>query len=126
MTSQPWPPTVQTLTIHGWLPEQLANGQHGHWSTRQRKINQAKERVWLYARNECWRPVHGKARLTIVLVFPNHRRRDADNLHSRVKGVVDGCKPYIKDDSTEWLELVVRAEVRPGCKQVELTLEPVA
>lgn len=116
---------VQRLVIHQWLPESLANGQHGHWSTRQRKLHRAQRTVWLYAWNARLTAISGRAKVTIVLVFPVKRRRDQDNLHSRVKGVLDGLVKghWLVDDSTEWLELEVRAEVRPGVKQTEITLE---
>lgn len=113
----------QTLRIDGWLPEQLANGPHGHWSTRQKKLKAAQTMVWASAKHADWKRVEGRARLTIVLVFSNHRRRDADNLHTRVKGCVDGLREWLVDDSTDWLELIVRAEVRPGERAVEMTLE---
>lgn len=116
---------MQTLTIEGWLPAPLANGQHGHWFTRQRKLNQAKEWARNYALNACWRRVDGPARLDIVLVFPAHRRRDTDNLYARCKGLVDGLKGrYFVDDSTDWLDLHVAARVEKGRKAVELTLAP--
>jgi Holliday junction resolvase RusA-like endonuclease len=115
----------QTLRINGWLPEQMANGSHGHWSVRQRKLSFAQGMVLAYARNQRWRRVQGRARLTIVLVFPNHRRRDTDGLYARVKGCVDGLVRggYIEDDNADVLDLHVRAEVRPGQRATELTLE---
>jgi Holliday junction resolvase RusA-like endonuclease len=119
-------PGPQRLTIVGWLPEPLANGQHGHWSTRQKKLEAAQQRTWISARYWDWKPIVGRARVTVTLVFPQNRRRDTDNLYARVKGVVDGLVKggWIVDDSTEWLELIVRAEVRPGQKAMELFLEP--
>lgn len=83
-----------------------------------------------------WTAVAGRVRLTIVLVYPRKYRVDADNLAARCKGLLDGLKSdhkhnqgrlgWFADDSTEWLDLVVRAEVRPGQKATEITLEPVA
>lgn len=117
--------TVQRLVIEGWLPEQIANQVRMHWSGRQKKLEDAQTMVWSAAKQADWRPVTGKARLTITLVFGIARRRDTDNLYSRVKGVCDGLVKggWIVDDDTEHLELIVRAETRPGQKQTVLTLE---
>lgn len=117
--------TAQRLVIRDWLPDQLANGQHGHWSTRQKKITAAKEMVWASAKWANWQPVLGKARLTITLVFPVKRRRDRDGLYTRIKGVVDGLVQggWITDDNLDVLDLEVRAEVRPGERGTELLLE---
>jgi Holliday junction resolvase RusA-like endonuclease len=115
--------SVQVCTIRGWLPEQFANGAHGHWSIRARKLKVAQATTWAAAKQAGWKRVNGKARLTITLVFGNHRRRDADNLHSRVKGCVDGLKEWIVDDSIEWLDLQVRAEVVRGVKETRLELQ---
>lgn len=135
------PQAAQVLTINDWLPEQLANGPHSHWSVRQRKLNAAQVMVWSAARMANWQPVTGKARLTITFVFPQRRARDVDNLYSRAKGCIDGLKTHtlsagrgkaraqvmrpgwIVDDSIEYLELRVLAEVRPGVKCVEMMLE---
>lgn len=82
----------------------------------------------------------GKVRLTIVLVYPRKYRVDADNLVAKCKGLIDGLKcpgmgrdcvkfhhkGFFYEDSTVWLELVVRAEVEPGVKATRITLESVA
>lgn len=117
--------SVQTLVINDWLPEQLANGSHGHWSVRQKKLKAAHIMVWAAAKQEGLQPVVGRARVTIKLVFPVNRRRDADGLHARIKGVLDGLVKggWLVDDSTDHIELRVTAEVRPGHKGTEITLE---
>lgn len=118
-------PRIQKLQIPDWLPEQLANGSHGHWSQRQKSLRWAQETAVTFARVNSWQPVVGRARLTITLVFPQHRRRDTDNLYSRVKGIVDGLVKggWLADDSADVLELVVRAETRRGEKATVLELE---
>lgn len=115
----------QRLVILDWIPAPLANGSHGHWSTRQKKLEAAQIMVWASAKHAGWIGAHAKSRLTVTLVFPQNRRRDTDNLYSRVKGVVDGLVKggWIVDDDTEHLELIVRAEVRLGVKATELLLE---
>jgi Holliday junction resolvase RusA-like endonuclease len=62
----------------------------------------------------------------VTFIFPNRRRRDVDNLYARAKGVVDGVKRggWIVDDSSEWLDLSVLAEVEPGLRATVLKLEP--
>jgi len=120
------PPAVQTLVIPAWLPEQVANGPHGHWSTRQKKLGNAQLVTWSAAKNARWIPVTGRAKLTVTFIFPVRRRRDIDNLYARAKGVVDGVKRggWIVDDSSEWLDLSVLAEVEPGLRATVLKLEP--
>jgi Holliday junction resolvase RusA-like endonuclease len=103
----------------------LANGSHGHFWTRQKKLNAAQRMVWYYAKKRVLATVKGKAKLTIVLVFPQKRRRDQDGLVRRVKGLLDGLVKggWLRGRRYRHLELVVRAEVRPGQKATELTLE---
>ncbi len=68
------------------------------------------------------RPVDGRARLEVVLVCPRRYRVDADNVYARCKPLVDAAKAYLVDDSTEWLDPVVRAEVATGRKATKLSL----
>jgi hypothetical protein len=118
-------PAVQRCVIEGWLPEQTSNGQHGHWATRRGRLMRAQAKARTHALVAGWEPVAGRVRLEIVLVFPVRRQRDTDNLYARCKGVGDGLKGrFFRDDATAWLELVVRAEVRPGVKCTEITLAP--
>jgi Holliday junction resolvase RusA-like endonuclease len=116
---------VQELVIPDWLPEQLANGQHGHWATRQKRLRKAQHAVWVAARLAGWQPISTRAKLTIVLVFPNQRRRDVDNLYARAKGLVDGVRlgGWVIDDDTAHLDLEVRAEVVPGTRETRIRLE---
>ncbi len=118
--------TIQRLVIRDWLPAPLTNGPRGHWSAHQKKLRDAQVMVWASAKQDGLQPVEGRARVTFVLVFPNHRRRDLDGLYARVKGCLDGLVKgkWIADDNTQAIELVVRDEVRPGIKQLEITLEP--
>lgn len=37
---------AQELVIPNWLPDQLANGSHGHWRVRQKKLEAAQVMVW--------------------------------------------------------------------------------
>lgn len=118
---------VQTLVLENWLPEQLGNGPHGHWSVRQKKLRVAQGVVVIHGRQRGLEPVVGRARVHINLVFPVKRRRDADGLHSRVKGVLDGLVRggWLVDDSIDHIDLVVTAEVRAGEMATEITLEAV-
>lgn len=136
---------VQRLVILGWHPTMSANGSHGHWATRNRRHHVDRDMAWASAMQAGWTPVIGKARLTITLVYSRKYRVDADNLAARCKGLIDGLKTeyhtggfprnpfaaikrpgFILDDSTEWLELRVLAEVRPGePKSTEMVLEQI-
>ena len=121
-------PVAQTLVIKDWLPAPLSNGPHGHWSERARKLKAAQIMVWACGKQEGLQPIAGRARCTITLVFSVPRRRDTDNLYARVKGVVDGLVKggWLQDDSTDYLDLHVRAEVKARTKETRIELEPVA
>jgi len=143
-TSVPTTPVVQSVAIEGWLPDPIANGQHGHWSRHQAKLRIAQATVWAAAMQAGWRFVPGRVRLTITLVFRQQRRRDTDNLYARVKGCVDGLKSHtvttalgiklpvpvtrlgwFSDDSIDVLELVVKAEVSKEWTGTRITLEAI-
>ena len=119
---------TQRLVIRDWLPEPLSNGPHGHWSTRQKKLQAAQMMVWASAKHAGLQPVTGRAYVIVVLVFGSKRRRDTDNLYARVKGCIDGLVKggWIVDDDTDHLDLQVRAEVRPGQRATEITLRALA
>lgn len=118
-------PAVQQLVIKDWLPDALTNGPRGHWSVYQKKLKAAQTMVWAEGKQQGLRPLTGRARVTITLVFGVERRRDRDGLFSRVKGVVDGLVKggWLVDDSLKWLDLDVRAEVQKGEKRTEIVLE---
>ena len=138
---------MQTLTITDWHPTMSANGSHGHWRTHQKKHDVDRDMAWAAARQANWEFVPGKVHLTVTLVYPRKYRVDADNLAARCKGLIDGLKGrsslngvratmivngqlqpafgFFTDDSTEWLDLVVRAEVVKGVKATRLELRAV-
>lgn len=119
--------SVQTLTITDWLPPPVLNGsRQKHWAVLRKEADVAKKMAWAAARQARWTFVPGKVRLTVVFVFGVKRARDTDNTTARAKHLIDGLKKeFFHDDSTEWLELVVRAEVRRGVKQTVISLEPI-
>lgn len=129
----------QELTIRDWHPATSANAR-GNWRVIHQRHRADMEMASVCARQAGWRFVPGKVLLTVVLVYPQRYRTDADNLHARVKGLVDGLKtivskkgPYMEwtrqpgfftDDDTDHLELVVKAEVQRGVKETRIVLEP--
>ena len=116
---------TQTLTIVGWVPEQLANGPQGSWRNTWRKKKDAASMAIGHARQAEWVFMSGKVKMEIVYIFPQKRRRDPDGLVSRSKGVIDGLKVFFTDDSTDYLDLSVTAEVIPGIKATRVTLTSV-
>ena len=118
----------QSFCMAGWVPAAVANGSYGHWSTHQRKLRGAQVHTTVCAREAGIRPVAGRARVVITLTFPNHRRRDTDNLYARCKGVIDGLVRggYIEDDDTDRLDLVVKGVVCTGYTSTLIELEPAA
>lgn len=115
----------QRCVIPDWLPPAVLNGsRQKHWSTLRKQALQTRTMVWASCKHAGWTRVDGKVRLTVLFVFPVKRRRDTDNTVARAKHLVDGIKGvFFEDDDTEHLELVVRAETRPGQKRTELLLE---
>lgn len=114
---------IQRCAIEDWLPTMSANGSHGHWSASKRKHDTDMQTTYGSLLHAGWKRITTRGVLTIALVFPQRRRRDADNLHYRCKGLIDGVKPFLVDDDTEHVELVVLAVVEPGVKCVRLELE---
>jgi hypothetical protein len=133
--------TVQRVVVPSWHPTTSPNGSHGHWAAHNKRHHIDRDMAWARAMQAGWTFVPGKVRLTIVFVYPRKVRVDSDNLVARCKGLIDGLKrheglmgqgrtaAYVRrqgfftDDSTEYLELVVRAETQPGVKQLEIELE---
>lgn len=118
-------PAVQSLEIEGWLPAPNANVSGDNWRKREKRLKAAQVMVWATAKQAEWVPVQGRAKLTVTLVFGVQRRRDTDNLYSRVKGLVDGVVKggWLRDDSSDVLELVVKAEVSRAWTGTRMTLE---
>ncbi len=121
---------IQTVTIFDWLPTMSANGSHGHWAKAKKKHDIDRDTAWASAKHAGWRKFDGKVRVTVTLYFAQRRRRDADNLHYRVKGCVDGIKDFCVDDSTEWMDLIVTAQSPlpnvPARKATEISMELLA
>ena len=115
---------TRTITIRDWLPEPLANVSGDNWRLREKKLKAASIMVWTSAKQEGLEPVEGRALVNIILVFPSKRRRDADNLYARVKGVLDGLVKggWIQDDSTDTINLLVGWRI--GQKATVITVEP--
>jgi len=119
---------TQKLVIPNWLPPPVLNvSRQRHWAPVSREIREIVRLVYVSAIEARWKPIGRDAprqRLTVVFVFPMRRRRDVDNLYARAKHCVDGIKPFLVDDDSEHLDLIVKAETVPGVKQTQLTLEP--
>jgi hypothetical protein len=120
-------PDVQTMAIPDWHPTMSANGSHGHWRTHQARHDADQRQGLRYAEHFGWTFMPGRVSLTITLVYPRTYRVDADNLAARCKGLIDGLRlrkgrGFFTDDSTEWLDLYVKADVRKGVKATEITL----
>lgn len=118
-------PTIQSLSIQGWIPDQITNGQgKAQWrAIKARKA--AKIMAWACARQAQWQFVPGRVRLSITYVFSVNRKRDTDNLYARSVGLINGLKgEWFTDDDTEHLDLHVQAVVEKGIKETRITLEP--
>lgn len=119
----------QELRILDWHPQWNPNGtgNRSHWATLRKRKKADEVMVWSAAKQAGWSFMPGRVHLEIVFVYPRTVRVDTDNLYSRVKGCLDSLKGWcIEDDSTDVLDLRVRAEVRKGVKALEMTLESVA
>jgi hypothetical protein len=123
-------PDVQRLLISDWHPTMSPNGSHNSWFVHQAKHDRDQRKGLLAAIDADWRYVEGKVRLDIVLIYPRLYHTDADNLAARCKGLIDGLKlrkgrGFFRDDSIEWLDLHVTAEVRKSVKATAITLSRV-
>ena len=136
----------QELVIRDWHPRTNPNGDNArrHWSVIRRNHDIDRDMAWASAKQAGWVFVPGRVKLTITLVYPRNTLPDTDNAYAKVKGLIDGLKHegmvkpgvgwwesaaaglrgFFTDDSTEWLELEVRAIVEKGCKAVRIELEP--
>jgi hypothetical protein len=77
---------IQTLTIPDWMPQWSPNGtgNRSHWSVLRKRKKADELMVWASAKQQGWRRVDGRAKLTITFVYPRRYRVDTDNLYSRV------------------------------------------
>lgn len=124
---------AQTLTLEDFPSTDIArclspNGR-AHWATKKRA------RAWVAtvtsgaARQDGLRPVGGPVRLTLTYVYPDHRKRDIDNLTTGVtKCVIDalvrGCW-LDGDDSRTVLSVTALPSVQKGRRALEILIEPV-
>lgn len=137
-------PAVHRLVIPGYHPPQRLNSQSKrHWAVIQAEHDEAAYLAYRWARINGWKHIEGRVRLTITLVYPRHYRTDADNLHARCKGLLDGLKDqparkvrrgagyvilpaerrFFEDDCTDVLDLQVRTRVEKGERYTEMELE---
>lgn len=115
----------QTAVIEGFLPANHGNARMHHFA-KYRALQHERNYAWAAALRGHWHRMFCKAHLSIVLVIPSRRYlSDADNAVARCKGLIDGLKQWIVDDSTDWLELDVSQRVEKGRRAVELTLSEV-
>lgn len=123
---------MQTLRIEDFPSPQVAralspNGRAGYWA-RVRAKRLVAERVMVELQRQGVQPMHGRVRLTVRWVFPQRRRRDADN-HAGggcVKAAIDVLEQahIIPADDSDHLELApVELVVEPGQRRMELRLE---
>jgi len=120
-----------TLTIPKWVPPNVSNGPHGHWSGAAKQRSDVKIRVfahaWIYWPHDNnsvdWARL--PKRLTVEFVFPVKRKRDLDGLVSRCKALIDALVPYwlVDDDTSHLVDLVVRERVERGVTATVITLE---
>jgi hypothetical protein len=132
---------IQTATINGWHPQTNPNKRSAHWSGTRKKHLDDRDTTCGALCFAKWKPVAGRARLLIELVYPVNRLPDRDNCYSRIKGVLDSIKPhehyvaklgihvpcpgFIRDDSDRWLDLTVVPVYEKGTKAVRFTLEEI-
>lgn len=130
---------VWEITIPDWVPpaELSLNGRRrGSWRETWRLQQEVGEMVTVAIWQAPWHP-HSRsriremtlerARVTVEFTFPRKRRRDPDGLAGRIKPILDTCvaEGLIKDDSTDHIELTIRARVEPGVTCTRITIEEV-
>jgi hypothetical protein len=70
-------------------------------------------------------PHFNRARVTCTFVYPTHRRRDPDGLAGLCKPILDSLVNWnvLPDDTTEHVELAVRAIVEKGVTETRIRIE---
>ena len=88
-----------------FLPTRASSpNTRGHWVARYKANRKLKEDTFMLAMSKQV-PAFEKARITIVYVVKDNRRRDGDNWLSMAKGIIDGMveAKVFKDDSAEYI-----------------------
>ncbi len=90
-----------------WIPapcEAITSNQRHHWSRKAQLTRRWRSAAHIRAR-QANVPKMNAAQITILLAFPDHRRRDPSNWAPTGKAVVDGLVDYgmLPDDDKEHL-----------------------
>ncbi len=131
------------IVVPGWVPDSRLglNGRRekatpDRWGRHRPKWKETAElegeahgevgKALLALANRPLQPLE-RARVTVLFVFPNSRKRDVDNLSGRVKPCLDAIKGpngLIVDDDMEHIELTIRAAVKSRTTETRIVVEP--
>jgi Holliday junction resolvase RusA-like endonuclease len=116
---------TQELFIPRWHPEASTKMRGQHWSVFHQALARDQYMAFMSAKAASWHFQAGPVHLTVRFVFSTQRRRDIDNLTTRLKGVIDGLKgTYFEDDNAQVLTLTVDCVVSKELPGLWLKLEP--
>lgn len=122
---------VQTLVLEDFpqpvTARALSPNGRAHWAVQKAEKEKTQVRVYVAAKRQGLRRIVGMAVLRPHFTFPEHRRRDDDNLATGVmKAVRDGLVRggYLKDDDTEHVrQMPVQVSVERGRRALVLEIE---
>jgi Holliday junction resolvase RusA-like endonuclease len=124
------PAASRTILIEGWVPDSdlSLNGRRrlnplAIW--RLQEVAKTRAALAIRSIGLPLAPLH-RAAVVCTFVYPQHRRRDPDNLAGLAKPLLDACRAegLIEDDDCEHIELTVRAIVETGCTATYIHIEP--
>jgi len=105
-------------------PRELCGNSRVHWKTKHKNAQEYGNVVYLLACNQRalagWTPLV-RARVSLLFVFPQHRKRDLDNLVTGMKSALDALvrADIIADDNSAILSIgdvsiAVAPKAEPG------------
>lgn len=123
--------TAQTLVIPGFPRPEIAralspNGRV-HWAAKRKARLHVVDMVTAYALKSGLQRMQGHVVMQPVFTYPDHRKRDDDNLATGVMKAARDCLVkggWLEADDMEHLrQLPPEVRVEKGCRSLEIRLE---
>ena len=113
----PHPVTARTLSPNG----------RAHWRTRNQAVQDVHEYVWFYAKQQHLSQMRGRIKMYPKFVYPNHRKRDDDNLATGILKAARDCLVrggwLAADDMAALRQMPVEVSVEKGRRELILEFE---
>ena len=136
--------SVLRITIPGLPPRECSPNARVHWKVRSLTAQEYKEVVTMLGnveRHKAKWTAPDKAKVHVVFVLPDRRRRDRDNLIARAKPLIDALGPFrqtysrkgkwlsdygadiIIDDSPEYADITYELRYEKGVSKTIAEVE---